>query len=288
MPTPPAGGTLTLADDLSLSRMGYGAMQLGGPGVFGPPKDREQAIAVLREAIELGVTHIDTSDYYGPATVNEVIKEALHPYPDDLHIVTKVGARRPPDASWVPAHSREDLISAVHENLQHLGLDVLDVVNLRTAAFATPTDDSFAEPFSVLAELQQQGLIRHLGISGVTSAQLTEAQSIAPVVTVQNLYNLANRHDDELVERCAREGIAFAPFFPLGGFAPLQSEVLDGVAARLASSAQQVALAWLLQRSPTIVLIPGTSSVAHLRENVAAVSLELPADAIEELDAIGD
>ena len=288
MPTPPAGGTLTLADDLSLSRMGYGAMQLGGPGVFGPPKDREQAIAVLREAIELGVTHIDTSDYYGPATVNEVIKEALYPYPDDLHIVTKVGARRPPDASWVPSHSREDLISAVHENLQHLGLDVLDVVNLRTAAIGTPTEDALAEPFSVLAELQQQGLIRHLGISGVTSAQLTDAQSIAPVVTVQNLYNLANRQDDELVERCAREGIAFAPFFPLGGFAPLQSEVLDGVAARLESSAQQVALAWLLQRSPTIVLIPGTSSVAHLRENVAAVSLELPADAIEQLDAIGD
>ena len=287
MPTPPAGGTVTLADDLSLSRMGYGAMQLGGPGVFGPPKDREQAIAVLREAIALGVTHIDTSDYYGPATVNEVIKEALHPYPDDLHIVTKVGARRPPDASWVPSHSREDLISAVHENLQHLGLDVLDVVNLRTAAIGATTDDSLAEPFSVLAELQQQGLIRHLGISGISSAQLDEAQSIAPVVTVQNLYNLANRHDDHLVDRCAREGIAFAPFFPLGGFRPLQSEVLEGVAARLERSAQQVALAWLLQRSATIVLIPGTSSVAHLRENVAAVSLELPADAIEELDAIG-
>jgi pyridoxine 4-dehydrogenase len=287
MSTPPAGGTLKLADDLSLSRMGYGAMQLGGPGVFGPPNDREQAIAVLREAIELGVTHIDTSDYYGPATVNEVIREALHPYPDDLHIVTKVGARRPPDASWVPSHSREDLISAVHENLQHLRLDVLDVVNLRTAAFDTPTDDSLAEPFSVLAELQQRGLIRHLGISGVTSAQLTEAQSIAPVVTVQNHYNLANRHDDELVDRCAREGIAFAPFFPLGGFTPLQSEVLDGVAARLEASAQQVALAWLFQRSPTIVLIPGTSSVAHLRQNVAAASLELPADAIEELNTIG-
>jgi pyridoxine 4-dehydrogenase len=287
MPTPAAGGTLTLADDLSLSRMGYGAMQLAGPGVFGPPSDREQAIAVLREAIELGVTHIDTSDYYGPATVNEVIREALRPYPDDLHIVTKVGARRPPDGSWVPALSREELISAVHENLQHLGLDVLDVVNLRTAAFDTPTDDSLAEPFSVLAELQQAGLIRHLGISGVSTAQLTEAQSIAPVVTVQNLYNLANRQDDELVERCAREGIAFAPFFPLGGFTPLQSDVLDRVAARLETSAQQVALAWLLQRSSTIVLIPGTSSVAHLRENVSAASLQLPAEAIEELDAIG-
>ena len=287
MPTPAAGGTLTLADDLSLSRMGFGAMQLAGPGVFGPPNDREEAIAVLREAVELGVTHIDTSDYYGPATVNELIKEALHPYPDDLHIVTKVGARRPPDGSWVPAFSREDLIGAVHENLQHLGLDVLDVVNLRTPAFDTPTDDSLTEPFSVLAELQQEGLIRHLGISGASSAQLTEAQSIAPVVTVQNLYNLANRQDDELVERCAREGIAFAPFFPLGGFTPLQSDVLDRVAARLETSAQQVALAWLLQRSSTIVLIPGTSSVAHLRENVAAAALQLPAEAIEELDAIG-
>ena len=287
MPRPAPGGTLTLAEGLSLSRMGYGAMQLAGPGVFGPPNDREQVIAVLREAIELGVTHIDTSDYYGPATVNELIKEALRPYPDDLHIVTKVGARRPPDGSWVPSLSREDLIRAVHENLQHLGLDVLDVVNLRTAAFDTPTDDSIAEPFSVLAELQQAGLIRHLGISGVTAAQLTEAQSIAPVVTVQNLYNLANRQDDELVERCAREGIAFAPFFPLGGFTPLQSGVLDRVAVRLETSAQQVALAWLLQRSSTIVLIPGTSSVAHLRENVSAASLQLPAEAIEQLDAIG-
>jgi pyridoxine 4-dehydrogenase len=287
MSTTPSGGALTVADDLALSRLGYGAMQLAGPGVFGPPDDREQAIAVLRAAIELGVTHIDTSDYYGPAVVNEIIREALHPYPDDLHIVTKVGARRPPDGSWVPSLSGEDLIRAVHENLEHLGLDVLDVVNLRTAAFGTPNDDSLAEPFSVLAELQQQGLIRHLGISGVSSAQLTEAQSIAPVVTVQNLYNVANRHDDELLERCAREDIAFAPFFPLGGFTPLQSDALDRVAARLEASAQQVALAWLLQRSPAIVLIPGTSSVAHLRENVAAAGLELPADAIEQLDAIG-
>jgi pyridoxine 4-dehydrogenase len=273
--------------DKPVNRIGFGAMQLAGPGVFGPPNDRDQAIAVLREAIELGVTHIDTSDYYGPATVNELIKEALGPYPDDLHIVTKVGARRPPDGSWVPSLSSEDLIRAVHENLQHLALDVLDVVNLRTAAFDTPTDGSIAEPFSVLAELQQAGLIRHLGISGVTAAQLTEAQSIAPVVTVQNLYNVANRRDDELVERCAREGIAFAPFFPLGGFTPLQSDVLDRVAARLETSAQRVALAWLLQRSSTIVLIPGTSSVAHLRENVSAASLHLPAEAIEELDSIG-
>jgi pyridoxine 4-dehydrogenase len=266
--------------------MGYGAMQLAGPGVFGPPNDPKQAIAVLREAIELGVTHIDTSDYYGPYIVNELIREALHPYPDDLRIVTKVGARRPADGSWVPALSREDLISAVHENLEHLGLDVLDVVNLRVGGAETPTDDSLAEPFSVLAELQQTGLIRHLGVSGVTSAQLTEAQAIAPVVTVQNLYNVANRRDDELVDRCAREGIAFAPFFPLGGFTPLQSDVLDRVAARVGTSAQQVALAWLLQRSPTIVLIPGTSSVEHLRDNIAAASLEMPADVIEELDTI--
>lgn len=287
MLTAPAGGALTVAEDLVLSRMGYGAMQLAGPGVFGPPNDREEAIAVLRAAIDLGVTHIDTSDFYGPATVNEVIKQALHPYPDDLHIVTKVGARRPADGSWVPALSRDDLIRAVHENLEHLGLDVLDVVNLRTPARDTPNAESLAEPFSVLAELQQQGLIRHLGLSGVSSTQLTEAQSIAPVVTVQNLYNVANRQDDELVDRCAREYIAFAPFFPLGGFTPLQSDALDRVAARLEASVQQVALAWLLQRSPTIVLIPGTSSVAHLRENLAAADLELPADAIAELNTIG-
>ena len=267
--------------------MGYGAMQLAGPGVFGPPRDRRQAIAVLREAIDLGVAHIDTSDYYGPYVVNELIREALHPYPDDLRIVTKVGARRPPDGAWVPALSREELISAVHDNLEHLGLDALDVVNLRSMAVENPTDVSLAEPFSVVAELQQQGLIRHLGVSGVSSAQLTEVQSIAPVVTVQNLYNVARRSDDELIDRCEREGIACAPFFPLGGFTPLQSDVLDRVAARLEASVQQVALAWLLQRSPAIVVIPGTSSVAHLRENVAAASLELPADAVAELDAIG-
>jgi pyridoxine 4-dehydrogenase len=282
----PAGGTLTLADDLSLSRMGFGAMQLAGPGVFGPPRDREQAVAVLREAVDLGVTHIDTSDYYGPFIVNALIKDALQPYPDDLHIVTKVGARRPADGSWVVSLGRDDLIKAVHENLEHLGLDVLDVVNLRVGSVEGPREESLAEPFSVLAELQQEGLIRHLGISSATSAQLTEAQSIAPVVTVQNLYNLANRRDDELVDRCARENIAFAPFFPLGGFTPLQSDVLDRVAARLEASAQQVALAWLLQRSPTIVLIPGTSSVEHLRENVAAADLQLPADAVAELDTI--
>jgi aryl-alcohol dehydrogenase-like predicted oxidoreductase len=287
MSTTIPGGSLTLADDLTLSRMGFGAMQLAGPGVLGPPKDCAQAIAVLREAIALGVTHIDTADFYGPFIVNELIKDALYPYPDHLHIVTKVGARRGADGSWSMSLSPEGLALAVHENLEHLGLDVLDVVNLRVRAGFTPADDSIAEPFSALAELRQQGLIRHLGLSNVSSAQLTEAQSIAPVVTVQNLYNLAQRQDDELVERCAREGIAFAPFFPLGGFTPLQSEVLDRVATRLGASAQQVALAWLLRRSPTMVLIPGTSSVAHLRENVAAATLELPAEAIDELDSIG-
>jgi len=287
MSTPPPGGSLKLADDLTLSRMGYGAMQLAGPGVFGPPKDRAQAIAVLRAAIDLGVTHIDTSDFYGPTTVNELIKEALHPYPADLRIVTKVGARRGADGSWSASLSPDDLTRAVHENLAHLGLDVLDVVNLRVRAGGTPTDESLAEPFTALADLRRQGLIRHLGVSNVSAAQLTEARSIAPVVTVQNLYNLAHRQDDDLVERCARDGIAFAAFFPLGGFSPLQSETLDRVATRLDASAQQVALAWLLQRSSTMALIPGTSSVAHLRENVAAAALALPADAIDELDTIG-
>ncbi len=287
MSTPTPGGNLKLADDLILSRMGYGAMQLAGPGVFGPPKDRAQAIAVLRAAIDLGVTHIDTSDFYGPTVVNEIIKEALHPYPADLRIVTKVGARRGADGSWNPALSPDDLTRAVHENLEHLGLDVLDVVNLRVGTLEAPADTSLAEPFTALADLQRQGLIRHLGVSNVSAAQLTEAQSIAPVVTVQNLYNIANRQDDDLVERCARDGIAFAPFFPLGGFSPLQSDVLDRVATRLDASAQQVALAWLLQRSSTMALIPGTSSVAHLRENIAAAALVLPADAIAELDAIG-
>jgi pyridoxine 4-dehydrogenase len=286
MPTSLAGGTLTLADDLTLTRMGYGAMQLAGPGVFGPPRDRAQAVAVLREAIALGVRHIDTSDFYGPYIVNEIIKEALHPYPADLRIVTKVGVRRPADGSWVPALSRDELIRAVHENLEHLGVDALDVVNLRVGGLLGPTDEPLAEQFSALAELQQQGLIRHLGISNVTSGQLTEAQAIAPVVTIQNLYNIAHRHDDALVDRCAAENIAFAPFFPLGGFTPLQSDTLASVAKDLNASAQQVALAWLLQRSPNIVLIPGTSSVEHLRENIAAASLQLPATAIEKLNAI--
>ncbi|MFI9846190.1 oxidoreductase [Nonomuraea sp. NPDC051941] len=278
---------LTLADDLTLNRMGYGAMQLAGPGVFGPPQDRDQAIAVLREALDLGINHIDTSDFYGPAVVNELIKEALHPYPADLRIVTKVGARRGPQGEWMPAQDPADLKVAVHENLRHLGLDVLDVVNLRVVTHEGATDESLAEQFGALAELREEGLIRHLGLSAVSTAQLTEAQSIAPVVTVQNLYNVANRQDDALVERCAAENIAYAPFFPLGGFTPLQSETLRNVAARLGVSPQQVALAWLLQRSATIVLIPGTSSPAHLRENVAAADLVLPPDAVAELDAIG-
>ncbi len=287
MSPPLPGGSLKLANDLTLSRVGYGAMQLAGPGVWGPPRDRGEAIAVLREAVQRGITHIDTSDYYGPHIVNELIREALHPYPKDLHIVTKVGARRAPDKSWPAALSREDLTSAVHDNLEHLGLDMLDVVNLRVGGLDRPTPGSIADPFTVLAELRQQGLIRHLGVSNVSAEQLTEAQSIAPVVCVQNVYNVASRYDSELVSRCAREGIAYTPFFPLGGFTPLQSMVLDTVAARVGASPRQVALAWLLQHSPTILLIAGTSSVAHLRDNVAAADIELPADAVEELDRIG-
>jgi pyridoxine 4-dehydrogenase len=285
MPANPPGGALTLADELSLSRMGYGAMQLAGPGVFGPPRDRDEAIAVLRTAVDLGVTHIDTSDFYGPATVNEVIRAALHPYPAGLRIVTKVGARRGADSSWIPSHSPASLTSQVHDNLRNLGLDVLDVVNLRISMEAA-ADEPVAEQFAVLAELRQAGLIRHLGLSGASGAQLTEAQAIAPVVTVQNLYNVASRQDDELVDRCEREGIAYAPFFPLGGFSPLQSDALDKVAASLGASPQQVALAWLLQRSSTITVIPGTATVAHLRENIAAAGLRLPANAVAELDAI--
>jgi aryl-alcohol dehydrogenase-like predicted oxidoreductase len=280
------GGTLKLADDLVISRMGYGAMQLAGPGVFGPPKDHDAAIAVLREVVELGITHIDTSDFYGPYVTNELIKEALHPYPADLRIVTKVGARRGPDGSWNLNRDPADLQAQVRENLEHLGVDALDAVNLRMGAVESPVEESLAEPFGALADLQKQGLIRHLGLSTVTANQLSEAQAIAPVVTVQNLYNLAQRQDDALVEICARENIAFASYFPLGGFTPLQSGTLTDVARRLDATPQQVALAWLLQRSTTSVVIPGTSSVAHLRENVAAADLVLPADAITELDGI--
>jgi pyridoxine 4-dehydrogenase len=280
------GGALKLADDLVLSRMGFGAMQLAGPGVTGPPWDRDQALAVLREAVEAGVTHIDTSDFYGPEVVNELIREALHPYPADLRIVTKVGARRGDDGSWRPSLDPADLNAQVRENLAHLGVDALDVVNLRLRAGGTGWEP-VAEPFGALAELQKEGLIRHLGLSEASDTQLTEAQAIAPVVTVQNLYNVASRRDDALVDRCAAEGIAYAAYFPLGGFTPLQSATLDGVAARLGASPQQVALAWLLRRSPTTVLIPGTSSLAHLRENIAAAGLVLPPDAVAELDTIG-
>ncbi|MGQ4431833.1 oxidoreductase [Streptomyces sp. SAS_260] len=282
-----SGGTLTPAEGLTLTRMGYGAMQLAGPHVFGPPKDRAEAVAVLREAVARGITHIDTSDFYGPVVVNEIIREALHPYPDDLHIVTKVGARRGADGGWIMSRHPEDLKAQVYDNLRNLGLDVLDVVNLRLGAQDTADEESIGEKFGALAELREAGLIRHLGLSTVSAAQLTEAQAIAPVVTVQNLYNLANRQDDALVERCAAENIAFAAYFPLGGFTPLQSRTLSDVAARLRASAQQVALAWLLQRSATTVLIPGTSSRAHLRDNIAAADLVLPDDTIAELDGIG-
>ena len=280
------GGTLRLADDLVVSRMGFGAMQLAGPRVSGPPKDRDQALAVLREAVDRGVTHIDTSDFYGPVTVNELIREALHPYPADLRIVTKVGARRGEDGSWRSSLGPDDLKAQVRENLAHLGVDALDAVNLRLRAEGTGRE-SVAESFSALAELQKEGLIRHLGLSEASDTQLTEAQAIAPVVTVQNLYNLATRRDDALVDRCAAEGIAYAAYFPLGGFTPLQSATLDRVATRLGASPHQVALAWLLRRSPTMVLIPGTSSLAHLRENIAASDLVLPPEAIAELDTIG-
>ncbi|MGW4062658.1 oxidoreductase [Amycolatopsis sp. NPDC004747] len=283
------GGTFTLGGELPVTRMGYGAMQLAGPGVWGPPKDHDAAVAVVREAVERGVTHLDTSDYYGPHTVNALLKEALHPYPESLVIVTKVGARRSADKGWPPALSAADLTEAVHDNLRNLGVDALDVVNLRlsNAAGDYPVPMSLAEPFGVLARLREQGLIRHLGLSHVSAEQLDEAKAIAPVVCVQNQYNLAHRENDPLVDKCAAEGIAFVPYFPLGGFSPLQSGVLDDCAARVGATPMQVALAWLLQRSPSMLLIPGTSSPAHLRENLAAADLELPADVLADLDRIG-
>jgi pyridoxine 4-dehydrogenase len=280
------GGAVRLTDDLALGRMGFGAMQLPGPGVVGPPSDSDRAIAVLREAVALGVRHIDTADYYGPAVSNELIHDALHPYPEDLRIVTKVGPTRGEDASWIMGHSRSDLTESVHRNLQQLEVEALEVVNLRVGGPDGPNEDSIAESFGVLAELREQGLIRHLGISTASAAQLDVAQAIAPVVTVQNHYNLAHRADDPLVDRCAREGISFTPYFPLGGFNPLQSDTLERVAERIGASAQRTALAWLLQRSPAITVIPGTSSVEHLRDNVSAVDLELSADVIRELDGI--
>ncbi|RTL68503.1 MAG: oxidoreductase [Pseudonocardiaceae bacterium] len=277
------GGTLALTPDLVLSRVGYGAMQLAGPGVMGPPRDKDTAVAVLRAAVELGVTHLDTSDFYGPVTVNELIREALHPYPADLRIVTKVGFRRGPGGSWDPAASRDELVTAVHDNLRHLGVDALDVMNLRIAG-----DDRapVADRLGVLAELREQGLVRHLGLSNVSVEQVAQAREVTPIVCVQNMYNLVHRGDDALVDLCADAGIAYVPFFPLGGFSPLQAGVLDDVAARVGASAQQVALAWLLQRSPTILLIPGTSSPVHLRENLAAADVVLSDDDRRALDAI--
>ncbi|VFR79050.1 Aldo-keto reductase [plant metagenome] len=268
-------------------RVGYGAMQLAGPHVFGPPKDREAALAVLREAVALGVDHIDTSDFYGPHVTNQIIREALHPYRDDLVIVTKVGAKRGQDASWLPAFSAQELTQAVHDNLRNLGLDVLEVVNLRIMFdTASPAEGSIEMPLTVLAELQRQGLIRHIGLSNVTATQVAEARRITAIRCVQNLYNIVQRADDGLIDTLAQAGIAYVPFFPLGGFSPLQSSTLSAVAARLSVSPKQVALAWLLHRSPNILLIPGTSSVAHLRENLSVATLVLPPDALAKLDAM--
>lgn len=280
------GGTFALGD-LTVTRVGYGAMQLAGPGVFGPPADHDGALAVLREVLALGITHIDTADIYGPYVTNRLIREALHPYPEELHIVSKVGSRRDAEGGWPHARSPEQLREDVVSNLENLGLESLDVVNYRVGGFLSPEPGSIAEGFETLAELQQQGLIGHLGLSTVTPDQVAEAQRIAPVVCVQNAYNLANRQDDELIDALAEQGIAYVPYFPLGGFSPLQSAALDAVAARLGASPMAVALAWLLQRSPNILLIPGTSSVTHLRENVAGAGLELSAEDLAELDAIG-
>ena len=280
-----AAGALSLGDR-AVKRMGYGAMQLAGPGVFGPPKDHDTAIAVLREAIASGVDHIDTSDFYGPHVTNQLIREALSPYPEDLVIVTKLGAVRGADASWNPALSPAALTAGVQDNLRNLGLDALAVVNLRVGALGGPADGSLEAPFTVLADLQRQGLIRHLGLSNVTSAQVAECQRIAPVVCVQNYYNLAHRDDDALIDELAAKGVAYVPFFPLGGFSPLQSETLSGVAARLGATPMQVALAWLLHRAPNILLIPGTSSLAHLRENLAAATLILSPETLAQLDKV--
>ena len=271
---------------LTVRRMGYGAMQLAGPGVYGPPKDHAGALAVLRAAVEAGVNHIDTSDFYGPHVTNQLIKEALHPYPEDVVLVTKVGARRGTDKSWIQEYGRDFLVQSVHDNLRNLGLEALDVVNLRANGMHGPSGMAMTEPMTVMAELQQQGLVRHIGISNVNAAQFAEAQKVAPVVCVQNMYNVAHREDDAFLDDLAKQGVAFVPFFPLGGFSPLQSSALDGVAASLGATPMQVAQAWLLHRSPNILLIPGTSSVGHLKENLAAASLELPPQALAELDAI--
>ena len=281
------GGSFTLpGTSMIVNRMGYGAMQLAGPGVWGPPRDVDGAIAVLREAVAAGVNHIDTSDFYGPHVTNQIIKQALHPYPDGLVIVTKVGARRGEDKSWTHALSRQELIDAVHDNLRNLGLDTLDVVNLRVGAVMGPSEGSIEEPLTVLAELKRQGLIRHLGMSNVSPEQLAEAQKITEIVCVQNFYNVAHRDDDGFIDDLRKQGIPYVPFFPLGGFTPLQSSKLDAVAASLRTTPMQVALAWLLQRSANILLIPGTSSARHLRENLKAATLDLPSEMIANLDSI--
>jgi aryl-alcohol dehydrogenase-like predicted oxidoreductase len=281
------GGTFTLPNtSVTMHRMGYGAMQLAGPHVYGPPRDMEGAVAVLREAVASGVDHIDTSDFYGPHVTNQIIKQALHPYPDNLVIVTKIGARRAADKSWPPALSRQEIIDAVHDNLRNLGLDTLDAVNLRVGGITGPTAGSIKEPLTVLAELKEQGLIRHLGLSNVSPEQLAEAQTISEIVCIQNFYNVAQRSDDAFIDDLAKQGIAYVPFFPLGGFSPLQSEELDTAAASIGATPMQVALAWLLHRSPNILLIPGTSSVAHLRENLKAATLQLPREVMTDLDAI--
>jgi pyridoxine 4-dehydrogenase len=281
-------GSFTLpGTSMTLNRMGYGAMQLAGPEVFGPPRDVDAANAVLREAVESGVNHIDTSDYYGPHVTNQIIKRALYPYPQGLVIVTKLGARRGADKSWIPALSRQELIDGAHDNLRNLGLDRLDVVNLRVGGFTEPSEGSIAEPLAVLAELKRQGLIRHIGLSNVTPKQVAEAQTITAIVCVQNFYNVANRSDDGFIGHLATQGIAYVPFFPLGGFTPLQSSTLDAAAASLRATPMQVALAWLLQRSRNILLIPGTSSLEHLRANLKAATLEIPSAVLADLDAIG-
>ena len=281
-------GSFTLpGTSLTVNRMGYGAMQLAGPHVFGPPRDTHEAIAVLREAVESGVNHIDTSDYYGPHVTNQIIKQALHPYPKGLVIVTKLGARRGSDASWIPALSRQELIDGTRDNLKNLGLDALDVVNLRVGGFREPSEGSIEEPLTVLAELKRQGLIRHIGLSNVTVKQVKEAQAITEIVCVQNFYNVAQRKDDAFIDDLASQGIAYVPFFPLGGFTPLQSSALDEAAASLKITPMQLALAWLLHRSTNILLIPGTSSRKHLRENLKAASLQIPSEVLANLNSIG-
>jgi aryl-alcohol dehydrogenase-like predicted oxidoreductase len=281
-------GSFTLpGTSMNLHRMGYGAMQLAGPHVFGPPRDTDEAIAVLREAVESGVNHIDTSDYYGPHITNQIIRRALHPYSKGLVIVTKLGARRGADASWTPALSRQELIDGAHDNLKNLGLDALDVVNLRVGGFTQPSEGSIEEPLTVLAELNRQGLIRHIGLSNVTAKQVAEAQAITEIVCVQNFYNVAQRKDDAFIDDLASQGIAYVPFFPLGGFTPLQSSALDGAAASLKVTPMQLALSWLLHRSPNLLLIPGTSSRKHLRENLKAGSLQIPSEVLANLNSIG-